>query len=379
MVPEYFEGKLNRLVILFIATVILLCGNAFPDIQASIPPNLQRFIDKLKSRKDVLQGGAIAIVYKGHVTYKETFGNQKGETNPITSSTLFPLASVSKTVTSIAIALMVQQGHLSLNEKFKLPYLKYPVSLINILSHTTGYQFSGNTQIEQGMSRQKLLDTLKNQKPKSKPGRCYLYSNATFSLVEEVLNQKRLNLRKVIDNLKVTLKTNEIQIVPIDPKMEVAYPHSKKTVNGVEVIKQLPFPPYYTNTTPASAGVFASIDGMIEVFKLSFGYRPDLISAKILHCMHAPIISNRDLDRWNFIDWPIDRKTIESYYGLGWRILKAKPYPKKELIFHSGFINGCTSFIGFIPSEDIGIIILVNQTSVFPLNTGINFWGESLK
>lgn len=370
---------MNRFIItLLTAIMISSWSSVFASVQTSIPPKLQSFIAKLKTRKDVYGGDAVAILYQGHVVYKETFGYQKMETNPITSSTLFPLASVSKAVTSTAIALMVQQEHLSLNEKFKLPYLKNPVSLINILSHTTGYQFSGNNQIEQGMSRQKLLCTLQNQKPKCKPGRGYFYSNTTFSLVEEILNQKGLSLTKAIDNLRVTLKTNGIQIMPIDPKMQVAYPHSKKTVNGVDVVKQLPLPPYYPKITPASAGIFASIDGMIEVFKLNFGYNPDLISAKILNRMHAPIISNRDIDKWWFIDWPINKKTIESYYGLGWRILKAKHCPKKELIFHSGYLNGCGSFIGFIPSGDIGIIILANQTSSFPLNTGINFWGEYL-
>jgi beta-lactamase class C len=255
---------------LFTATIISLWCSTFAGIQTSIPPKLRSFITKLETKKEVVQGGAVAILYQGNVVYKETFGNQKAETNPITSSTLFPLASVSKAVTSTAIALMVQQGRLSLNEKFKLPYLKNPVSLINILGHTTGYQFSGNKQIEQGVSRQKLLCTLQNQKPKSKPGRCYSYSNTTFSLVEEVLNKKGLSLREAIDNLRVTLKTNEIQIVPIDPKMEVAYPHSKKTFNGDDVVTQLPFPPYYPKTTPASAGIFASIDGMIEIFRLNF-------------------------------------------------------------------------------------------------------------
>lgn len=77
--------------------------------------------------------------------------------------------------------------------------------------------------------------------------------------------------------------------------------------------------------------------------------------------------------------WPCDRNKIESYYGIGWRILKAKQYPGKDLIFHSGYIGGIRSFIGFIPSEEMGIIILTNQDTKLPVQNGIDFWGAFLK
>ncbi|WP_410956392.1 hypothetical protein [Rickettsia koreansis] len=38
---------------------------------------------KLELQKDELQGGAIAILYKGEVIYKTTFGNQKGNSGVI--------------------------------------------------------------------------------------------------------------------------------------------------------------------------------------------------------------------------------------------------------------------------------------------------------
>ncbi|WP_412707606.1 serine hydrolase [Candidatus Rickettsia kedanie] len=83
-------------------------------------------------QKDELQGGAIAILYKGEIIYKTTFGNQIGKSRVITDKTLFPLASVSKAVSAPAIALMVDQGSLDFDEKFKLPSLKNTISLNNI-------------------------------------------------------------------------------------------------------------------------------------------------------------------------------------------------------------------------------------------------------
>lgn len=372
---------MNKLLIILSSLILLLPYSSIAATEkslADLPPRLEAFINQLEEQKSELQGGAIAILYKGQVVYKTTFGKQNGDKGPITTTTLFPLASGSKAVSAIAIALMADKGSIDLSEKFKLPYLKNKVSLINILSHSTGYYFPGNSYIEQGVTRTQLLATLKKQQPKCSPGKCYQYSNTTFSLVEEALNRKKLSLKAAIDNMQTALNTQGVQILPLAANAEVAYPHSRKITDEKEVFTPLPFPPYYPKTIPASAGIFASIDGMIEVFKLGFGYRPDLISQKTLDIMYTPLQSSSDHLKWNF-DWPVPQKMIESHYALGLRILRLKGQPKKDLIFHPGFINGINSFMGYIPAEEIGIIILGNQRSGFPFKSGVRLWGEFLK
>lgn len=360
--------------------LILLCvATSFAAVDASrqMLSKLGHFIRQMEAEKVDLQGGAVAILYKGQIIYKTTFGKQKGNAGPITERTLFPLASVSKPVSAIAIALMVDQGLLSFDEKFTLPYLKNAVSLAHLLSHTTGYQLRGDIQIEQGMTRQKLFNVLKKMQPTSKPGNSYFYSNAIFSMVEEVLNQKELSLEAIIDNLRICLGVDEIAVSNVNAGQELAYPHSRKIVDGIDVITVLPFPPYYPKTVPAAAGIFASLNGMIEIYKLCFGYRPDLISKSTLKRMLTKVRSNHEIFKWQ-MKWPVDEKKIESSYALGWRLLKVKGKPGKDLIFHSSFINGIRAFIGFVPSEEIGIIILTNQDTRFPIDTGIALWGEFL-
>ncbi len=347
---------------------------AATDSSQQILLKLKGFISNIESQKVDLQGGAVAILYKGQVIYKTTFGHQKGNTGPITEHTLFPLASSSKPVSAIAIALMVDQGLLSFDEKFTLPYIKAPINLVHIMSHTTGYQLRGDTEIERGFSRQKLFNVLKKMQPKSKPGNSYFYSNAIFSMVEEALNKKKLSLEKSIDNLCTALGTSEIKL-SVDADQELAYPHSKKTVDGVDKIAALSLPPYYPKIVPAAAGIFASINGMIEIYKLCFGYRPDLISEATLKRTFTKVRSNHEIFKWR-LKLPVDEKNIESTYALGWRVLKVKDRPGKDLIFHSGAINGIRSFIGYMPSAEIGIIILTNQDTKFPIDTGMALWGE---
>jgi beta-lactamase class C len=353
--------KYILLIFLNLCVVYLNGASANP----SIPPQIQNFIQQVESQQKTLQGGAIAILHKDKVIYKKTFGFQKEYKEPITSHTLFPIASVSKSVSAVALALMADKGNLNFNKKYKISYLQNDVSLKDLLSHTTGYYFSGNTQIEKGLSRQALLAELKKQTPQCLPGKCYFYSNATYSLVEDALNIEGLKLQTAFHHLQKALNTKQIQILPLTSNISVAYPHNNQ--------KALPFPRYYPTAVPAAAGVFASLEGLIEFYKLSFGYRPDLISQKTLNTLYQPVARTHDMEKWN-INFPVNLRDIEAFYGLGWRIIYDKHYPNKKLIFHSGMISGVRAYIGFMPNEEYGIIILANQNTALPLENGLQFW-----
>lgn len=364
--------------IVFILFLMMGVSLQAQETPKDLPPKIQDFIQYLESKKKDLQGGAIALLYKGRVVYKTAFGYRKGKEGLITSQTLFPLASVSKAVSATALSLLIDEGKIRWTDSFHFPFLKYPVSLSHIMSHTTGYHFTGNAPIEQGLSRSKIFACLKNQKPKTKPGHSYRYSNFIFSAVEEALNEKNLSLKTALHQMRRKLKITGLEVLPFDSMTEIAYPHRREMEEEEERPGDpLPFPPYYPKAAPAAAGIFASLDAMIEVFKLSFGYRPDLISEKALKEMYKPIVLNDDIFMWT-IQWPLERKKLESYYLRGWRLLRVKGRPETDLIFHPGFINGINSFIGYLPSQEVGLIILLNQRSGFPVRTGLKLWEELL-
>lgn len=353
--------------------ILLSLFSQFPNLAfgMDVPETLKTFVQQLESKQDSLQGGAITILVKGNVVYKKTFGNKKGQNDPITENTLFGLASLSKPVSAMAVGLMVENGQLNFDDKILLPYITNAITLNDILNHTTGYMLLGDVLIEKGMNRKQILASLQKQKTNCKPGKCYQYSNVMFSLIDEALKLKGSSINNAIINLSKTLKTQEITLLPIKPAENIAHPHSKKRI--------LKFPSSYQKVVPASAGVFASINGMIEFFKLSFGYRPDLISSITLNRIMKPIQSNQDVFQWH-LNFPFEEDKINSYYGLGWRIFKVEGNSSADLIFHSGYIKGARAFIGFVPSQEIGIIILSNDdTARFPLQSGMDFWGAVLQ
>jgi beta-lactamase class C len=133
----------------------------------------------------------------------------------------------------------------------------------------------------------------------------------------------------------------------------------------------LPNADYYQKTVPAAAGIYASIDGMIELYKFLFWYRQDLISNATLEKFYQPYIKAH-IKHWNL---PYEEE-IESYYSLGWRIFVPKKDKKKNIIFHSGWLSGVNSFIGFMPHNEMGVILITNQEPPHAVRIGLGLWRE---
>lgn len=308
----------------------------------SYAKDVTSLINSIESKSHFFNGFAFAVIKNEKVIHKSVHGYCKtGNDELITSKSLFPIASISKSITALAVARLVDEGKLSFDEKVFLPYLKDPTTLREILNQTTGYKFTGNRELDNGLNRNQLLEKLKQQNPIC--NHCYFYSNTVLSLVDEILKQKGLSIQYAVDNLNRSLNTNDIQLAPVDKKFAIVSRHKNNKPLGYS---------NYQLTVPASAGVYTSLDGMIEVLKVISGTRKDIISEKTLKQLFTSYSQNDDIFKWS-----IDiSKEIKSYYGLGWRVLKNKN--DKTFIFHSGHISGMFAFIGFIPSENIGIIFM---------------------
>ncbi len=299
----------------------------------------EHFIEKMQVKADKVQGGAFAVFYKGEVVHKKVFGKARLNKNAVTEKTLFPLASVSKAITAIAIAKLIEEKKLLLDENFSLSGLKEKTNLIQILSHTTGYQIRGDYEIEKGLTYLQILNILKQQKKTCK--NCYYYSNVIFNLSLQILKQHNFLLKDAIENLNI----EGIDVAPFEQKEIVAYIHPSNR------------DPYlyskYAITVPASAGIYASLNGATELLRLAWGYKEG-IDQQILNQFFSSRAVANDIFRWK-LNLP---KSTKSYYGLGWRILKFNAHD--SLFFHSGKVDGMFAFIGFMPSKKIAVIFMIN-------------------
>ena len=103
-------------------------------------------VDKIFSAWDTNKspGAAVVVLYRGAVLHHEGYGMASLEHGiPITSTSVFDVASVSKQFCAFAIALLVDEGVIALDDDIQthlpeLPDFGHTITLRHLIHHTSG-------------------------------------------------------------------------------------------------------------------------------------------------------------------------------------------------------------------------------------------------
>ena len=164
-----------------------------------------RQIDALFSDYDGNEtpGCALAILQDGQIRYARGYGMADlSHDVPITTTTPFHVASLSKQFTVLAVLLLEEDGLLSLEDDIRkyLPELQdlgAIVSIRHILQNTSGLQdqwdllnFSGNRYSLDLVTDVDVMALLRRQRCLNfPPGSQYLYSNSGFTLAAQIVER----------------------------------------------------------------------------------------------------------------------------------------------------------------------------------------------
>lgn len=165
---------------------------------------LHKKVDKLFSEWDNpnTPGAAIAIVRDGHIIYRKGYGMANLEyAIPITPSTVFHIASVSKQFTTFSILLLARDGRVSLDDDIRkyipeVPDFGKKITLRHLATHTSGLRDQWNLlalagwRLDDVITKDHVMKLVKNQKELNfEPGEEYLYCNTGFTLMAEVVER----------------------------------------------------------------------------------------------------------------------------------------------------------------------------------------------
>jgi len=332
---------------------------------------LQSFLFQRMSASGI-PGLSIAIVRDGELAYERGLGFRDiGLGLPSTPQTIYCIGSVTKSFTALAVMQLHEKGKLSIEDpveeyiSFKGRPFGEPILIKHLLSHTSGLPWLGyaETTLTQttGMSSrwlpisspQDLLIFMEGAEDwaLSKPGQRHAYLNEGYILLGMVI-EKASGTRYgdyVKENILNTLCMERSTFYEEDVRKEVdvATPYITGR-NGEKTPTKYPY-----GEMISDGGIMSSASDMVKFVKmmLSEGVFEDrrILSSELVKSMMEPKIQT--------VEEPIEG-VGRRYYGYGLRI--KTNFFGRDLIHHSGSVYGSSAYIGLIPREKLGVVVLAN-------------------
>jgi len=318
-------------------------------------------------------GIAIAVVKDGKIIHSKGYGIKSIETNEkVDENTLFAIASNSKAFTSTALAILVDEGKLSWQDKvvdhipeFKMydDYVTANFSIEDLLTHRSGLGLgAGDLMFFPDGSDFTIYDVANSfqfQKPSSAFRTKYDYDNLLYIVAGEVVNRvSGLNWADFVQT-KIFNQLGMNNSVPVNARLvknaNLALPHSSygdeiKQINIYEGGELL----------GAAGGIYSSVSDLSKWMLLHLNggnYGVDLSDTLFTENRQKEMWSPHTNIRFSIIP---DSRTNTHFiaYGLGWYILDKKG---KVIVQHTGGLPGMLSRTILVPELNLGIVVLTNS------------------
>ena len=147
-------------------------------------------------------GCALGIIKNGKLIYKRGYGMANLEHNiPISSTTVFRIASTSKQFTAMSIVLLAKQGKISLDDNIRkylseMPEYESPITIRHLIHHTSGIrdylelmELAGMSDHDYYTDDESVEMLARQKKLNHKPGDEFLYTNSGYFLLSVVLKR----------------------------------------------------------------------------------------------------------------------------------------------------------------------------------------------
>src|SRR5438309_4829652 len=310
-------------------------------------------IEYSASRKNA--GLVVGVIQRGQRFVKGYGGVSENDTKPPDGSTLFEIGSVTKVLTAVALARMVRDGKMQLND----PITRYlpkgvtnsqleQITPLNLATHTSGLprlpenldevsKDAANPYVNyHAADLYRYLNTATLNRP---PGIKSDYSNLGYGLLGHILE---LRVGKPYEQL-----VEEMVCVPLnmantviqlsdEQKKRLSPGHNPKG----EAVSSWDF------GVLGPAGAFRSnADDLMRFIAANLTFTDSEVS-KALQESHKKQFESRD-----------------GAIGLGWQITGT--LEGRNIFWHNGGTGGYVSFIGFDPEHQIGVILLSNYGDAF--------------
>ena len=325
---------------------------------------LEAYIEEAMATYDV-PGAAVAVVRDGEVVYRGGFGvRELGGEEPVTPETLMMIGSTTKTMTTLLMATLVDEGVMAWDTpvveilpSFRVadPAVTAQITMQHMVCACTGVPRRDFELFFNSYSAEEIVESLATFEFFTDFGEAFQYSNQMVAaagylaalaaggeygtLYEDYV---ALMQERVFDPIGMTATTFSFDRALAG---EHATPHGQ-TLSGEYQVLPLEYERFVTPVAPAGAAWSNVVDmARYLIMELNRGVAADgtrVVSAENLEHTWEPQV-------------PI---SAEASYGLGWIV---EEYKGVRVLSHGGNTLGFTSELAFLPEVGLGISVLSNQ------------------
>ena len=344
--------------IVFIALALLLGQCVWAGDQARLPDEITHLAESWAQHDK--PGFALGILKDGEVLYAGGFGSANLEHKvPITADTVFDVASVSKQFAGMAIALLVLDGKLELEDDIRkyLPDIAdfgHTITVEQLLHHTSGVRDWVGLMLISGMSMQdtltfeQIMRMAHQQRELSfEPGSDSSYSNTGYNLLARIV--------EVVSGQSFSDWTKENIFAPL--KMKQSYFPAR---NGMVVANRADSYEIGPNgqylragnrlTALGSSSLHTTVNDLLKWLE---NFETHTVGGvRAYEMMQQPAVLNDG---------------TEQPYGFG---IAIQPWNDQPVLSHGGSWAGFRTWLAYFPDSRLGIVVLGNSADFNSSQTG---------
>lgn len=308
-------------------------------------------------------GTAIAVVKDGKIILAKGYGFRDMERRlPVTTRTVFPIASMSKSFTVTTLGMLVDQGKVEWDKPvrdylpgFRMhdPVATEQLTVRDLITHRSGLPRHDMLWYSSNFTRKELVDRLRYLESNKPLRQTFQYNNLMFITAGYLAGELNHSTWEqavqglVLNPLRMTstvFSSSEGQKIS-----DHALPYRKNW--KTQEVKQIAFADW-GDIGPAG-GINSNIDDLsryllFHMEKGTFEGRR-LLSENSSAQMQTPQMVIQGTPNY--------KELGEGSYGMGFFI---SSYRGRKLIEHGGNLDGFALELAFLPQERIGVVVLTN-------------------
>lgn len=371
---ELVVGASVKKLALHALCITFLCASSVTGQQRTLPQErfpaeLDRYIQKVLVDGQI-PGIAIGIVRNDSVLVTKGYGvRELGKPDRVDENTVFDIASLAKSFTAAAVAMLVDRGTLQWDDPVRkyLPELVLPneqltsqATVRDFLSHRTGLDAVNMMWVPTAVDRAEVLRRMRYVPVRLPPRQSMLYSNIGYTVAgEAAAAAARTSFEALLRDLVIKplgLSSSTWTYEQATAMPNVASAHANIDGRQRPIRREVQRQPI----APAAA-VQSTVRDLTRWMRLHINnglldgkrYVSDP-SMRAMHSIQVPILTTPPMRAARLV-----QDTVIGY-AMGWQVTDYRGHP---VVWHTGNGDGQIAYMTFLPRERLGVVVLVNTWS----------------